>query len=117
MGHDASVALIQKSIAQKDPRAAVIGHCLVEEIFWRLHEDRLEEGPLRGRPSSCRALSAPTPMAMQPIVISVTVAHHAPAPVVSMTPTTTSSNVHADARSAITVTPAVAAPPLPDDNA
>jgi hypothetical protein len=51
MGHDASVALIQKSIAQKDPRAAVIGHCLVEEIFWRLHEDRLEEGPLRGRPS------------------------------------------------------------------
>ena len=52
-------------------------------------------------------------MAMPPDVISVTVAQHAPAPMVSMTPTTASCDVHADARSAITVTPAVAAPPLP----
>ena len=48
-------------------------------------------------------------MAMPPDVISVTVAQHAPAPMVSMTPTTASCDVHADARSAITVTPAVAA--------
>ena len=52
-------------------------------------------------------------MAMPPNVISVTVAQHAPAPMMSMTPTTASCDVHADARSAITVTPAIAAPPLP----
>ena len=50
-------------------------------------------------------------------MIGVTVAQHAPAPMMPMAPTTASSDVHTDARSAITVTPAVAAPGLHDANA
>ncbi len=66
---------------------------------------------MRAALMSYRGSLAPTSMTMPPGVIGVTVAQHAPAPMVPVTPAAASCDVHADARSAITVTiaPAVAA--------
>jgi hypothetical protein len=72
---------------------------------------------MKRAPYPDRLTSAPLAVTMQPIAIGMTVPHDAPAPLVPMTPPAAASDIDADAGTAITIPPLVAAPSVANTNA